>query len=147
MRLLDNLEGVTAETFPKHPISILVELLQQHQCELTFEFREEIQGHDDAAHDAYGSCMDFDSKAADGQIVFFGIAKIKDKRAAAAAAAAGGTCSHLVAISEEKSAATKRAVRAQCAEQVLLSWDLDPTLLQVAVLEARTPVVGGNGKS
>ena len=125
--MMDNLEGVTAATFPKHPSAILGEMIQREHCELAFEYREEIKREPDVLQHTCGTRIQGGdrNRAVDGHVAFYGVAKIK------------GPGGRLVAVSEEKSAGTKRAVRAHCAEQVLLRWHEDPALFQAKVQEAR----------
>lgn len=134
MKLLDNLEGITRDTIRKNPVSIVGEMVQQQQCTLEFVFREECRKDQGATLFSCDACIDDHSGTADGHIAFYGIAKIKDPKL--------GPKGRLIEISEEKSAGTKRAVRAQCAEQVLLRMygpDGDRVYLQRAVEKAKMP--------
>jgi hypothetical protein len=122
MKLLDNLEGINASTFPKHPISVLSELCQSHNCSLEFAYFERYLDAGTNQH-ACGACIDGKTAKgfhASGVIEVYGIANVK--------APSGG----LVEISDKQHGASRRAVRVLCAEQVLRVLQGDKGFLQRA---------------
>lgn len=149
MKLLDNLEGVTQSTFPRHPIGILNEMIQQARCTLEFEYRENYSddstaatetsrggGRNDAASGGTGvGCATTGGGGsrggprAEASRTFHGCAKVRAMNGLRA-----------VQISGEVSSGTKRAVRALCCEQVLLRIHEDDAYLQRLVVEAKKAV-------
>ena len=122
MKLLDNLEGVTPSTFPKNPIGIVNEIVQQQKCKYVFGYRTEQRQAANTADYACGACVDED----DGVTLYHGIGSVK------------GPTGKLVAVSEEKTAGSRRAVRSRCSEQVLLRMHHDKDYLQRAIDEVKS---------
>lgn len=134
MKLLDNLEGVTPSTFPKNPIGIVNEIIQQQKCKYDFVYRTETQQPaENTSIFANGPCVDEGCGATGGHTVYHAIARVK------------GPAGRLVVLSDEKSAGSRRAVRARCSEQVLLRMHWDHAYLQRAIDESKAPVEEGEG--
>jgi hypothetical protein len=77
MRLLDNLEGVTPSTFPKNPIAIVNEIVEQQKCKYVFEYRMESRQALDTTALACGACIDVDYGTIAGHMLSHVIAKVR----------------------------------------------------------------------
>lgn len=131
-KLLDNLDGVTPSTFPKNPIGIVNEIIQQQKCKYDFVYRCETMAISDSSVSALspsaGAAVADADGAAGSQMIFYGTARVK------------GPQERVVVLSEEKTAGSRRAVRARCSEQVLLRMYWDHGYLQRAIDESKLPL-------
>ena len=139
MKLLDNLDGVTPSTFPKNPIGIVNEIIEQQKCKYDFVYRWETMAINESSVFALSPCAAADVADNDGaagsQMIFHGSARVK------------GPQGRIVVLSEEKTAGSRRAVRARCSEQVLLSMHWDHGYLQRAIDESKLPLEEPDGNT
>jgi hypothetical protein len=109
MNVMEGLQGVTPNSFPKHPVALLNEVLQNHGCKLDWRFRKP------AATEETSDARRVDrGQASSEREGCFGIAIIADGPE----------------ISSEHWGFSKRSVKGKCAQEVLQKMTEDRGFLE-----------------